>query len=340
MNLGYLLRRILFLIMVVWVAATVIFFIPRLSVKNPIRERFAKLAASGGFSPKNLEEIIAAYNKQFGLDNPLPQQYVNYLGQLASGDLGVSIGQYPKTVVELIVEAMPWTIGLLIATTALSFLIGNFVGAIASWPRSPSWVKGLITPLMMLQGFPPYLLGLLLIFYLAFRLKVGMGLELLPMGGGTSQGIVLAMGVRYYLNVLWHLILPASTLILASLGGWALGMRGMGITIQGEDYVNFAEHKGLSPRRIFSTYYVRNALLPQVTGVALVLTNFVGGVVLVEGLYGLPGMGSLLFEAINGADFFVIYGICIALVILTALSMFILDLVNPLLDPRIRYDNK
>ena len=274
------------------------------------------------------------------MDNPLPQQYVNYLGQLASGDLGVSIGQYPKTVVELIVEAMPWTIGLLIATTALSFLIGNFVGAIASWPRSPSWVKGLITPLMMLQGFPPYLLGLLLIFYLAFRLKVGLGLELLPMGGGTSQGIVLAMGVRYYLNVLWHLILPASTLILASLGGWALGMRGMGITIQGEDYVNFAEHKGLSPRRIFSTYYVRNALLPQVTGVALVLTNFVGGVVLVEGLYGLPGMGSLLFEAINGADFFVIYGICIALVILTALSMFILDLVNPLLDPRIRYDNK
>lgn len=244
MSIVYVVRRVLFLLLVIWVAATITFFIPRLSAKNPIRERFAELARSGGYSPKNVEEIIAAYNRQFGLDAPLIEQYFRYIGQILRGDLGPSLNKYPKAVTELVLEALPWTIGLLLTTTLVSFFIGNLLGALTSWPRSPSWVKGVMAPLMMLQGIPPFLIGLLLLFYVAYRL------QLLPLGGAYAKGTVPNLSLGFILDVAKHQILPAISLILASVGFWALGVRGMGVTIQGEDYVNFAEHKGLPPRVI------------------------------------------------------------------------------------------
>jgi peptide/nickel transport system permease protein len=331
MSLTYLLRRIGFLLVVIWTAATIIFFIPRLSARNPIRERFSELARTGGFSPSELEKIVNAYNQKFGLDKPLVEQYVSYMGGILRGDLGPSLYKYPKSVMELVLEALPWTIALLLTTTILSFILGNLVGALAAWPRSPRWVKGLMGPLMMMQGIPPYLLGLLLLFYVGYRL------QWLPLGGAYSKGLVPDMSLTFILDAARHQIMPAFSLILASVGWWALGMRGMGVTILGEDYVNFAEHKGLSPRTIFGSYYVRNALLPQVTGLALAFSAVVVSGGLVEGLYGLPGVGSVLGAAIRANDYFVIYGITLFLILAVAIFMLIVDIIYPLLDPRIRY---
>lgn len=139
------------------------------------------------------------------------------------------------------------------------------------------------------------------------------------------------------LDVARHAILPALSLILSTVGFWALGMRGMGVTVQGEDYVTFAEHKGLSLRRIFYAYYVRNAILPQVTALALAFGSIVSSGILVEYLYGFPGLGSLLNAAILANDFFVIYGIGLITILAVAVSMMVVDLLYPLLDPRIRY---
>jgi peptide/nickel transport system permease protein len=325
---------VLFLVLVVWVAATITFFIPRISPKNPVRERFAELARTGGFSPQDLEKIVESYSKKFGLDKPLPQQYLDYVTSLAQGDLGVSLNKYPKTVIELISESLPWTIGLLIVTTILSFIIGNLIGALGSWPRSPRWVRSLTAPFIMLQGVHPTLLGILLLFFVAFRLR------LLPLGNAYSTGARVEFTLTFILDVLRHQILPAFSLILASVGGWALGMRGMGITIQGEDYVNFAEHKGLKPRTIFGNYYVRNALLPQVTGLALAFGNVISFGVLVESLYGLPGLGSVLGQAIVANDFPVIYGVVLFIIITVAVLILAVELVYPLLDPRIRLEAK
>jgi peptide/nickel transport system permease protein len=241
MKIGYLIRRLLFLFAVVWVAATLVFFIPRLSTRNPIRERFAEIARSTGFAPKDLEQIIAAYEVKFGLNKPLLEQYVEYMGGVLRGDLGPSLTRFPVTVLDLILTALPWTIGLLVVTTLIAFALGNLLGALASWPRSPAFIKGLMAPLMMLQAIPAYLLGLLLIFFIAFRLR------LLPMGGAYSQGVLPSFTLEFILDAARHQILPAISLILSSVGFWALGMRGMGVTIQGEDYVTFAEHKGLKP---------------------------------------------------------------------------------------------
>jgi peptide/nickel transport system permease protein len=222
----------------------------------------------------------------------------------------------------------------LFATTIISFVLGNLIGAMTSWPRSPSWIKGLMAPLMMLQGVPAYVLGLLLIFFVAFRLN------LLPIGGAYKIGSRPEFTLAFVLDAARHQILPALSLILTSVAGWALGMRGMGITIQGEDYVNFAEHRGLSPRTIFNNYYVRNALLPQVTGLALAFGTIITSGVLVEQLFGLPGLGGILGQAIIANDYFVIFGISFFVIIAVTLLMLLVDLLYPLLDPRIRFGSK
>ena len=324
-------RRLLFLILVVWAASTITFFIPRLSAKNPVRERFAELARSGGFSPGDMEKIIASYSTKFGLDKPLWQQYLDYMSSVARFDLGVSYNKYPKTVMGLIMDSLPWTITLLLVTTALSFVIGNLLGAVAAWPRAPQWVRSFATPFILFQGVPPILMAVLLLFFIAFRLKLA------PLGGAYSTGVIPDWSSPAFIwDVIHHQILPALALLLGSVGGWVLTMRGMGVTIQGEDYVNFAEHKGLDGYTIFKDYYLRNALLPQATGLALALGTVVSSAIVIESQFGLPGLGRVLDTAIRSNDFLVIYGVVLFVTIAVATLMVGMEFIYPLLDPRIR----
>jgi len=333
MTIRFVIQRLLFLVLVIWAASTITFFIPRMSNKNPIRERLAQLSRTGGFAPADMEKIVASMSEKFGLNKPLLEQYTDYIGGIARLDLGVSLNKYPKTVWELIMEALPWTLGLLFTAAILSFVIGNLLGAVAAWPRAPTWLRNFATPFVILQGMPPVLLGVLLLFFVGFRLK------LLPLGGAYSIGIQPSRTIGFALDLIRHQILPALALIFGSVGGWVLSMRGMGITIQGEDYVNFAEHKGLNGITIFRDYYMRNALLPQVTGFALALSSLITSGLIVEGTFALPGVGSVLVEAIQSNDFLVIYGIVLFIVIAVAVLMVVVELLYPLLDPRISQTN-
>jgi peptide/nickel transport system permease protein len=249
---------------------------------------------------------------------------------IARFDLGVSLNKFPKTVWDLIMESVPWTLGLLLVSTILSFIIGNLLGAVAAWPRSPGWLRGIATPFVLLQGVPPVVLGILLLFFVGFKLK------LLPLGSAYSSGTVPNWSWAFALDLLRHQILPSLSLIFGSAGGWVLSMRGMGITIQGEDYVNFAEHKGLGGFTIFKDYYMRNALLPAATGLALALGTVVTSAIVVEGIFGLPGIGQALNDAIRSNDYMVIYGIVLFITIAVATLMVLVELLYPLLDPRIR----
>ena len=332
MSLKIVLRRLLFLAMVIWAASTIVFFIPRISAINPIRERFAKLALSGGFAPADLEALVASYTEQFGLDKPLLDQYWSHLNHVIHLDFGVSLNKYPSTVIQIILQAIPWTLALLLVTTILSFIIGNLLGALSAWPRAPNWVRSFATPFVLLTGVPPVIMGVLLLFFVGFKLK------LLPLGGAYSIGTVPNMSWSFVLDLLQHQVLPALSLILGSVGGWVLSMRGMGITIQGEDYVNFAEHKGLTPFRIFRDYYLRNTLLPQTTGLALALGTVVTSAIVVESIFGLPGIGTALNEAIRSNDYPVIYGIVLFITVAIATLMALMEFIYPLLDPRIKSD--
>jgi len=318
-------------VLIVWLAATLNFFLPRLSGQDPVRATLLQQAQLGGYVQSGLEAMVKEYERRFGLDRPLWVQYVTYLGDVARFNFNYSISNYPRTVNEIIAEAIPWTVGLLGTTTVLSFTIGTLLGALLAWPGAPRWMRVLMPPLWALHAIPFFLLGLILMYVFAFRI------QLLPMFGGYSPGAFPALTLAFVGDVIAHAILPALSIVLVATGGWALGMRGMMVTTQGEDYVLFAEAKGLRRSTIFLWYCVRNAILPQTTALALALGNILSGAVLVEVIFGYPGVGTILFHAIRENDHFLIQGIVFTIIVALGVATLILDVVYPWLDPRISY---
>ena len=331
MRADYLARRFAVFLLIVWLAATLNFFLPRLSGQDPVRATLLQQAQLGGHVQVGLEAMVKEYEHRFGLDKPLWVQYVRYLGDVSRFNFNYSISNYPRTVNEIIAEAIPWTVGLLGTTTVLSFTIGTLLGALLAWPGAPRWMRLLMPPLWALHAIPFFLLGLILMYVFAFRI------QLLPMFGGYTAGAFPALTLAFVGDVITHSILPALSIVLVATGGWALAMRGMMVTTQGEDYVTFAEAKGLTRLTIFLRYCVRNAILPQTTALALALGNILSGAVLVEVIFGYPGVGTILFHAIRENDHFLIQGIVFTVIVALGVATLILDVVYPLLDPRISY---
>jgi peptide/nickel transport system permease protein len=332
MNLRYIAGRVFFFFVVIWAGITLIFFLPRLAPdRDPIRERLGMMVATGGVNAESIELLAQAYEEKFGLNRSLWQQYISYLRDLARLDLGYSLAKFPTRVGEMILQALPWTIVLLAVSTLIAFTLGSLLGGMLAWPHAPRWMGYMLPPLFTFSSVPFYLLGLILIYFFAFKLKW------FPLGGGSSYGTMPTLSPAYILDLVHHAILPALSIVLASIGFWSLSMRGMMITVEGEDYVTLAEAKGLPKNRIFVWYAMRNAILPQTTALALSLGTILSGALLVEVIFRYPGIGSVLFNAITGFDYFTIYGIVFFITVTIALVTLILDLIYPLLDPRIRY---
>ncbi|HXC92180.1 MAG TPA: ABC transporter permease [Stellaceae bacterium] len=331
MHAIYVIKRFGVFLLIVWLAASLNFFLPKLSGQDPVRTKLLEEASLGGYVHAGIDDMVKQYQQRFGLDKPLWRQYLTYLGDMSRGDLNYSIANYPRTVAGMIGEALPWTIGLLGVTTLFSFVAGTILGALLAWPRAPRWMRWLMPPLWALHAIPFFLLGLVLSWLLAFQL------QWLPIFGGYSAGANPAWSWTFVLDVLRHAALPALSIVLVSVGGWALAMRGMMVTTMGEDYVTFAEAKGLRSPTIFVRYCMRNAILPQTTGLALALGQILSGAVLVEAIFGYPGIGALLFQAIEENDFFLIQGIVFTVIVALGFTTFLLDVIYPWLDPRISY---
>lgn len=329
---SFVLNRFGMLLLIIWSAATLNFIIPKLTPRNPLREKLMREAARTGYIPPGFEEMVQAYEIKFGLNQPIWKQYATYMGDLLRGDLGASIANFPKPVLELLGEGLPWTIGLLTTSLLVAFFLGTILGALMPWPRAHPFVRNVLPSILIFGAVPAFLVSLILLDLIAFRGK------LLPIGGGYTTGSVPKFDMAFALDILKHSILPAFALVITSAGGWALGMRGMMVTVQGEDYMTFAEAKGVKGWRLFYKYGMRNALLPQVTGLALAFGFIVSGAVLVEIVFGYPGIGSILNRSIQQLDYPVIYGAVLILTVTIAVAMFIMDMIYPLLDPRINYD--
>jgi peptide/nickel transport system permease protein len=333
MSITYIFQRTLQLLLIVFIAVTINFILPRLIPGDPIEAALAtKIAVSGNVSV-DVEKVAAAYRAKFGLDQPLWRQYINYWRDIFRFDFGVSLVHFPEPVITQIRSALPWTVGLLVVATMIAFSLGSIMGALLAWPRTPRIFHVMVTPLLLLSTIPFFLLGLILLSLFAVEWRI------FPPGGGYSPTRIIGRDLGSILDIFYHSLLPGLSVVLGSVGAWAIGMRAMMISVLGEDYVTFAEAKGLSPRRIFLWYGMRNAFLPQITQLALALGAVLGGTVLVEAMFSYPGIGTLLFAAIAGKDYFVIQGIVLMLILALAVALFIIDMVYPLLDPRIRYNN-
>lgn len=328
MSVDYVLKRLVLFVAVIFIGASLNFFLPRLAGQDPIMQRLMEQTLSGAALQAGVDDLVQTYNEKFGLDRPVFLQYLTYLGDVARFDLGYSIANYPVRVADLIADALPWTIGLLTVATLIAFVAGSLLGAIVGWDGSPRWVRGLLPFFFLFSAVPFFLLGLVLLHFFAFQH------EWFPLFGAYTGGTIPTWSFAFAWDVLKHAFLPALAIVLASMGAWALGMRGMMVTIRGEDYMLMARAKGLKSRRIFFRYGLRNAVLPQTTKLALELGHIVSGAVLVEVVFGYPGIGTLLLHSIQLFDYFVVQGIVFIVVVAIATAMLFVELLYPWLDPR------
>ncbi len=337
--LSYVIKRLGFLVAVMWTAATINFVLPHLSRKDPVQEQVTQKIALMGEASENAQQMIDELKRIYGLDKPLWQQYLQYLWNTFRFELGRSIYQYPRPVMDIIGQTIWWTIGFAGTATVLAFLIGTVLGALVGWSKAPRFFEWFIPPLALFSAVPGFILALVLIYFFAFKMQQWTnGKFYFPLRGGYSNDIQI--DVRswvFWKDVLWHSVLPMLSMLLVSTGGWALGMRAMMVTVEGADYITFAEAKGLKGTRIFFSYALRNCLLPQTTALAMQLGGIVSGATLVENMFSYPGIGSRLGAAIQQFDYYVMYGIIFFLVVGIAVATFIVDIIYPLLDPRISY---
>ena len=266
----YVVRRFLIFVVTVWVAASVNFIVPRLVPGDPIGACIQNMTLQGA-SVTNGAQIIAAYRKIFGLDQPLYIQYVRYLANTVHFNFGYSLTAFPTPVSQIIAESLPWTVGLLGTTTILSFVIGTLFGALLGWAGSPRLARIAIPFFMILAAVPYYLFAILLLFLLAFTL------HWFPSSGSTQIGVVYHNRLAEVRDILNHSILPALSILLSAFGGWPWAC-GMMIVTSEQDYLTLAQAKGSTRRRVFFGYAMRNALLPQITAFAIALGGIASAV--------------------------------------------------------------
>ncbi|RLF22034.1 MAG: ABC transporter permease [Thermoprotei archaeon] len=326
----YLLGRLATYAGVVFFAILINFIIPRMIPGDPIKMILGKLLLQG--TKVGGEELVEAYKRMFGLEGDIWTQFVCYLRELLRGNLGYSIANFPATVMELIHMALPWTIGLLSVTVVLAWIIGSILGALAGWKGAESKVWGYVAPFALVFSIIPYyMFAVILVFLLAYLIPI------FPMSGAYSIGMIPSLSWSFIVDVIRHSILPALSILITSLGWWFLSMRSLIIMIKGEDYILMAEAKGLKEKTILWSYAFRNAMLPQTTGLTLALGNIVGGALLTEIVFAYPGMGWLLYNAITSLDYPVIQGVVLIIILAVCTATFIIDMIYPFIDPRIRY---
>ncbi len=326
----YVLRRLLFYLVAFWATISLNFVLPRLMPGNPAEALMAKF--SGRLNPYELHAIEIA----FGLHQHLSlwQQYVQYLENLAHGNLGVSLTFFPQPVTQVIFRALPWTLGLVGTATILSFLGGIIMGALAAW-RHGRWFDSLSSTFFTFSyAFPYFWVALLAVYFM------GLVWGLLPLSGAYSNSLVPGWSWAFVGNVLAHAILPGATIVLTSLGYWVLNMRNTMIGTLGEDYVIAAQSRGLTARQILVQYAGRNAMLPNLTGFAMSLGFIVAGSILTEIVFSYPGVGYLLYQAVQQEDYPLIQGLLLVITIAVLAANLVADIAYAYLDPRISQERE
>ncbi|MDI1449766.1 ABC transporter permease [Polyangium sp. 6x1] len=321
----YLLRQLGLYVLAAWASLTLNFIVPRLAPGDPASAMFARY--KGQLQP----EALAALREAFGFTGgPLHEQYAAYLAHLFRGDLGVSVAYFPAKVTDVLAMGLGWTALLTGSSVVVAFALGSLLGVVAAWRRGSAF-DATLPPLLVFLGAFPY-------FWLAMMLLYGFGftLDALPLRHAYEDTLAPSLSFAFVASVAEHLLLPATSIVLASVGGWMLSMRSSMIGVLAEDYVTMAHAKGLSPLRIMFHYAARNALLPNVTGFGMALGFVLGGSLLTEIVFSYPGQGYLLVQAVRSQDYPLMQGIFLTITMAVLAANFLVDVLYVWLDPRTR----
>ncbi len=321
----YVLRRLGFYALAAFASLTLNFLIPRLMPGDPASAMMAR------FQGQVRPETLQALREAFGFtEAPLPAQYVQYLTHALRGDLGLSIAYFPAPVTQVIGVGLLWTLLLAGMAVIISFALGNILGVVASWRRG-GLLDSTLPPLLTFVGsFPYFFLAMAALFYLGFRL------HWFPLRHAYSDTLTPSLSLRFALDVLWHLALPATCIILVSVGGWMLTMRNTMVGTLAEDYITMAVAKGLPQGRIMFGYAARNALLPNVTAFGMALGYVLSGQLLTEIVFGYPGLGYMLLQSVNTHDYPLMQGLFLMITLAVLGANLLVDLLYLRLDPRMR----
>jgi peptide/nickel transport system permease protein len=326
----YLIPRLIQYVLVNVLGITMIFFLPRLMPVGPVEKAVAQIQARGVIDPKAAEETVRALREMYGLDQGLLTQYVSFWRRLFTGDFGPSLVAFPTPVIQLIGASLPWTFGLLLTTTVLVFIIGNLSGGLAGHFRQSRILRIIDGVVMFLAPMPYYIVALMLIILFAYVLPI------FPVGGGYTIGVPVGLTWSFVTDVLRHAFLPAMSLMLL---GVATTHQIMRLIVQGvneEDYVRYAQIGAVNERTVFAKYVMRNATLPQITRFALGFAGLFSGALITEVVFAYPGIGFLAYHAILASDYNLLMGITTLSIVTLTTSTLLMDLLNPLFDPRIR----
>jgi peptide/nickel transport system permease protein len=322
----FALRRLGFFALTLWAALTLNFFLPRLMPGNPAEAMMSKFR--GPVNPQALKALEAAFgvNTKEGIIG----QYFHYLGDVFTGNFGTSLYFYPQSVGRVILDAIPWTLGLVGVTTVLAFLLGTGIGILAAWRRGGR-LDSIAPPLFVITSAIPYFwVGMMLILVFAERL------QWFPAAFGYSLNVTPGFNLTFIVNVVEHAVLPACALLITTIGTWILTMRNTMVTTLAEDYVRMARAKGLPGRRIMFDYAARNAILPNLTGFAMSLGFVVGGAILVEYVFNYPGVGYMLLQAVSNEDYPLMQALFLLITVAVLVAILLADIVTAILDPRTR----
>jgi len=316
-------RKLIIYIFTFTLAVTIDWLIPRFMPGNPIQA----LISRASLKAESAKLLYSYYMKAFGLDVPVWQQYLNFWKALFHRDFGISIWLFPQPVLQIIGRALPYDISLLLPSILASWFAGNKFGAFAARSK---WLDNTVSPIGYILTATPYMwLGMVLAWFF------GIKLHLLPFSGAYSYSIMPGISWTFIKSFLIHWILPFISLFLVMFGGWAIGMRNMIIYELEADYSHYLEALG-APRKLVRAYAFHNAVLPQITGLALQLGAIVGGALVTEIVFSYPGIGYLILQAIQNHDYFLLQGCFLFIIIGVLIANFVIDFVYVLVDPRTR----
>jgi peptide/nickel transport system permease protein len=322
-----LLNRLGFYLLAAWAAVTLNFFIPRMLPGSALQNVLASLKTA-----QITPDYLHALEKEYGSGGGSTwSQYWSYIGHLFHGDLGVSTSQ-SVPVTTILGTELPWTLGLVGAATIIAFLLGTFLGIIAGWRRS-GYLDAIIPVLTFFQAIPYYILAFLLMMTMSYAW------QWFPLGDGYDTGrdstIVIGWNWGFIGSALYHSVLPALTIVLASIAGWVVGMRNQLQTTMDEDYVLVAAAKGLPQWRVVAVA-ARNAILPSISNFAMSVSLIVTGSIITEIVFSYPGLGYQVQQAAESADYPLLQGILLCVTFAVLAANFLADIVYVFLDPRVR----